>query len=91
MNVSFADLRALAEAADPTPKTPAEKHRRKTIDQMIRLHGAGEGTCGDCAHLKTRDFGRNRYFKCDRCRMSASANTDWRKTWPACGAKESTK
>ena len=44
-------------------------------------------TCGDCAHLVTRSY-TNTYFKCGLYSTSKSATSDFRKSWPGCGAFE---
>lgn len=54
------------------------------------INGSGpEGrTCGDCAHLRTKTFGRRSYFKCGMRRNTNGPGTDIRKKWPACQAWE---
>lgn len=55
------------------------------IQQMHRMYGATEGqVCKHCAHLVHADP-YVRIYKCDQSKMSASAATDWRQKWPACG------
>ena len=82
----------LFELRPPEPlaiSTRTETERRLAIERqavMVRKFGPGPigRTCGDCAHLTAREYGR-KYFKCTRYRVSRSAASDWRKKWAACG------
>jgi hypothetical protein len=73
---------------DEQPKTPAERHRARTLGVMHRRHGRAEGhTCGGCRSFwdKPVDGSIGHAFKCRQFRVSSSEATDWRKGWPACG------
>jgi hypothetical protein len=66
---------------------------RKNGAKMIRLYGLHmpQGyRCGDCIHLVEQNYDKT-YFKCNLFRVSASATSDWRKKWPACGKFEERK
>ena len=53
------------------------------IDKMHFLYGKTPGEkCKDCFHLIG---GVNEYRKCEIYGISASASTDWRLSWDACG------
>lgn len=67
------------------------KHQSRApkSNPLIPVYGPGpEGAkCKTCVHLVVQSFARN-YYKCDLRRMSASAATDHRVNWPACGQYE---
>lgn len=71
----------------PVPQATA-KRGLDPHQQMLTLYGQRRGfTCGKCKHLLSS--GKNEpYFKCSRFGITASAATDWRKKWPACGLFE---
>lgn len=59
--------------------------------RLRRMHGAhgikdGE-TCGGCKHLVAKQYA-SRYYKCELSNVTASAATDWRCGWVACGKWE---
>lgn len=62
----------------------------RALADMHARHGAGPGltTCGRCAHLvmANRDTARGGYPKCALYGSTHGRGTDWRPTWPACGA-----
>ena len=64
--------------AGPFPDRLREMH-------VIRGFGPAGAVCGGCAHLITMKRGGT-YFKCDLSRVTGGAGSDWRKSWPACGA-----
>lgn len=52
---------------------------------MYVLHGKTPGkTCRGCKHLLRFKQGA-KWFKCSLSKMTSSAATDWRASWPACG------
>lgn len=58
------------------------------LNAMHKAHGSKPGyICGDCRYCGADPVAsRNRrWYKCSKARVSASAATDWRKKWPACG------
>lgn len=59
------------------------------LRQMYAERGSGPAgaMCGGCAHLVTVRAGGT-WFKCDLSRVTGGAGSDWRKSWPACGAFE---
>lgn len=63
-----------------------EKERRR-LQAMHARHGHGpEGrTCRDCMFLERHRFNKT-YLKCRRYNVTSSEATDWRASWPACGA-----
>lgn len=68
-------------------KKKTERDRAaRVIGKMHAAYGHGEpgATCGACAHLVVKQFA-GRYFKCALYGNTASAASDWRKSWPACG------
>lgn len=67
-------------------QTPAERHAARTIGVMRGTHGVGpvDRYCGECVHLVSH-VAHRQFWKCARFRLSASASSDWRKSWPACG------
>ena len=55
------------------------------IGTMVRMYGRSKGhTCGACKHLVVH----NEWRKCELYSLSASATSDWRISWPACGRWE---
>lgn len=50
-----------------------------------------EETCGSCAHLVERGYGRKRFFKCGKGSLSSSETSDIRKKWPGCKLWEEKK
>jgi hypothetical protein len=84
MRPTLDDLRVL----EAVHRTPAAKHRRKTIDVMHRRHGHGDGECRACRQLVHVPAGRLMVYKCRHFGATASGASDWRLSWPACGAKE---
>lgn len=70
-------------------EAPAVEPRPRRHQVMIRLHGRREGRqCRSCARLVRTSWGRQRYLKCEAFGVSASATTDWRAGWEACGLCE---
>ena len=66
---------------------PALSGRRlpTRIGTMLRVYGRSEGnTCGGCTHFRLYP----EWYKCDMYSLSASATSDWRISWPACGRWE---
>jgi hypothetical protein len=64
----------------------AEPVYPERIRAMWRIHGKAQGCrCGRCAHLVRVRYA-NSYLKCGLSVMTSSAATDWRASWPACGA-----
>ena len=69
----------LAEHAPTKPVLPLR------IRQMHATYGVSAGKhCRTCVHLLRVRFA-NVYRKCSKAKMTASAATDWKATWPACG------
>ena len=69
------------------PEALRPKNGLSPVEQMRRMYGERRGfTCGSCAHLTRR--GHQGYFKCSRFGISASAATDWRAKYHACGLFE---
>ena len=60
----------------------------KRIEDMYALFGKTPNeTCGTCNNL-IRYSQAATWFKCSLARQSASAATDWRMKWDACGKWE---
>lgn len=60
----------------------------KKNEAMRYRHGKRDDkTCADCEHFLETSWekGPTSYFKCDQFGISASAATDWRKKYIACG------
>ena len=64
---------------NPAPLPESAKDRPRA-----RLSTSPNNKCGECAHLYPTQHART-YYKCDLHKNTNSANSDWRKTWPACG------
>ena len=64
------------------------KKSQRPIRRMQGKHGmpAHGVTCGECAFLKTQNYGTRSFFKCALYSMSKSEASDFRKSWPGCGA-----
>lgn len=60
-----------------------------STNPCIPVYGKGPDgkRCATCKHLRVHQYA-NRYYKCDLRRMSASAATDHRVRWDACGKYE---
>ena len=69
-------------------EVPAAPTRPRRHGEMIRLYGECPGRqCAQCAHLVRRVHARV-YLKCELAGVTASAATDWRAGWEACGKWE---
>jgi hypothetical protein len=67
---------------------PSVQPRPRRHADMLRLYGLCPGRqCGQCAHLVRRRYART-YLKCEVAGETASAATDWRARWDACGKWE---
>ena len=67
---------------------PQRAPRPRRHGEMVRLYGPCPGRrCGQCAHLVRRRYART-YLKCEVAGETASAATDWRAKWDACGKWE---
>lgn len=77
----------LALAGFAVPVLPARPRRH---GEMIRLYGECLGErCAQCCHLVRKHGDHAGYFlKCEEAGITASAATDWRAGWPACGKWE---
>ena len=71
------------DTLDDAPALPILPHRILT---MHLTYGRNDlCSCGTCAHLIRTGYRSATYFKCKRYAVSASASSDWRKFWTACG------
>lgn len=72
----------------PEPLADLPENYQPQLRTMHREHGiAGNGkVCAQCQHLRHYEYHRKHYFKCNIYGVSNGAGTDWRKSWPACGA-----
>jgi hypothetical protein len=70
------------------PAPVAVRPRRHA--EMIRLYGESPGCqCAQCRHLiRKRGDHAGHFLKCEFAGVTASAATDWRAKWPACGRFE---
>lgn len=41
--------------------------------------------CKHCQHMIVRQYGRKRVFKCQKSKITAGQESDWRSNWQACG------
>lgn len=65
---------------DPAPPAMPGRHR-----DMIAMYGdVPDKTCRTCAHLRRYHRGST-WMKCIKANPTASAATDWRAGWTACG------
>jgi hypothetical protein len=71
----------------PPPRRPASAHEARLVGRLRALYGPGPpgATCGQCRRLVTRRAGNRNVFKCRLGPQSATADTDWRRRWEACG------
>ena len=54
--------------------------------ELKKLHGTDFAHwCKDCAHLLHVQAGNTPCLKCRKARVTASAASDWRAMWQACG------
>lgn len=61
--------------------------KARKIDAMHRRFGPHVGKqCRDCIHLIGGEYHNRRYYKCKVYGISRSEATDWRLSYPACGA-----
>ena len=59
----------------------------RKIEAMHRRFGQCNGKqCRDCCHMISGDYHGRRYQKCNLYGVSRSEATDWRLSYPACGA-----
>ena len=76
------------EDVENLKKDYASRKRMKRIQLMHNKFGTHPGEhCGNCMQL-SENICSNKYFKCQLYGVSASAATDWRYRWPACGKFE---
>jgi len=70
---------------------PEQPREPTNPNPCIALHGPGPANtaCKNCVHLRYRPLrSGKRYWKCDLRRLTESASSDHRKSWPACGRYE---
>lgn len=73
-----ASLFPMPAMPDPLPLRLRLIHRR---------YGACDGRkCGECGHFGEHPYRSRTYFKCGLTLQTCGAGTDWRRSWPACGA-----
>jgi hypothetical protein len=70
----------------PGYEAPAPATSLRHAD-MLRIYGRCEGhVCGECAHCVRKRRGRTAmFYKCELAGTTASAASDWRAKWEACG------
>jgi hypothetical protein len=63
----------------------ASERRRLAFMHASHGHGPEGVSCRDCVFLERHRYTKT-YLKCRRYNVTSSEATDWRASWPACGA-----
>jgi hypothetical protein len=99
MNETLFDIQPLLTPRDETSPLTGRPVSKRTLAQrtserrrlatMHARHGHGpEGvSCRNCIFLERHRYTKT-YLKCRRYNVTSSEATDWRASWPSCGAFE---
>lgn len=87
MDDLFGETEPLKLPTYPDWYTPSKERRVANLRVISGLHplgGAlGEGTCGECAHLRRREYSKT-YLKCGVSRWTKGPASDVRAKWRGC-------